>query len=56
MLFASKIAWIFKSYGHENVSLVDGGFDAWRGKSYDVSTDDVKLPVSSISSKFLGIR
>ncbi|CAI2353876.1 unnamed protein product [Caenorhabditis sp. 36 PRJEB53466] len=44
MLFASKIAWIFKTYGHENVSLVDGGFDAWRGNGFKVSTESVKLP------------
>uniref|UniRef100_A0A8R1DG11 thiosulfate sulfurtransferase n=1 Tax=Caenorhabditis japonica TaxID=281687 RepID=A0A8R1DG11_CAEJA len=44
MLFASKAAWLFKSYGHENVSLVDGGFDAWKGSKFDVSTEDLKLP------------
>ncbi|CAO4379375.1 unnamed protein product [Caenorhabditis nigoni] len=47
MLFASKVAWIFKSYGHENISLVDGGFDSWKRHGFDVSTEDVKLPVGN---------
>ncbi|EFP05702.1 hypothetical protein CRE_27334 [Caenorhabditis remanei] len=47
MLFASKVAWIFKSYGHENISLVDGGFDSWKRNGFDVSTEDVKLPTGT---------
>nr|CDJ92310.1 Rhodanese domain containing protein [Haemonchus contortus] len=43
MLHASKFAWLFKSYGHEKVSVVDGGFDEWTKKGYEVSKDDVNL-------------
>ncbi|KAK6049050.1 rhodanese-like protein [Cooperia oncophora] len=47
MLHAAKIAWLLKSYGHEKVSLVDGGFDEWVKKGHPISKDDVKLQVSS---------
>ncbi|CAB3396560.1 unnamed protein product [Caenorhabditis bovis] len=44
MMFGAKLAWLFKSYGHEKISLIDGGFDAWNQAKYDISTDDVRLP------------
>ncbi|KAK6038831.1 hypothetical protein COOONC_23664 [Cooperia oncophora] len=43
MLHASKFAWLFKSYGHEKISLVDGGFDEWVKRGHEISKDDVKL-------------
>ncbi|CAI5450143.1 unnamed protein product [Caenorhabditis angaria] len=43
MLFASKCAWLFKSYGHENISLVDGGFDGWKRAGFEVSQEDLRL-------------
>ncbi|KAK6757120.1 hypothetical protein RB195_015129 [Necator americanus] len=43
MLHASKIAWLFKTYGHEKISLIDGGFDEWKKKGFEISKEDVKL-------------
>lgn len=51
MLFASKVAWIFKSYGHENISLVDGGFDSWKRNGFEVSTELVKLPAGNFKAE-----
>lgn len=43
MLHAAKIAWLFKTYGHEKVSLIDGGYDEWIKQGYEITKDDVKL-------------
>ncbi|VDL71250.1 unnamed protein product [Nippostrongylus brasiliensis] len=51
MLHASKFAWLFKSYGHEKVSLIDGGFDEWERKGQEISKDDVKLPPGNWKAK-----
>ncbi|CAD6186637.1 unnamed protein product [Caenorhabditis auriculariae] len=51
MLFASKAAWLFKSYGHDKVSLVDGGFDTWRQHKFEVSTEDLQLPSGNFPAK-----
>lgn len=34
---ASRLWWLFKLYGFENVALIDGGFIQWRLKGYPVS-------------------
>ncbi|PIO71941.1 hypothetical protein TELCIR_06141 [Teladorsagia circumcincta] len=46
MVHAAKFAWLFKSYGHEKISLIDGGFDEWAKKGHPISKDDVKLKAS----------
>ncbi|KIH50694.1 hypothetical protein ANCDUO_19224, partial [Ancylostoma duodenale] len=33
----------FEAYGHEKLSLIDGGFDEWKRKGHEISKDDVKL-------------
>ncbi|KAH7719262.1 Protein MPST-1 [Aphelenchoides avenae] len=46
MLFAARAYWLFKvyklSYGHENVSMLNGGFEAWRRCGYEaeILSDD----------------
>ncbi|KAL6742917.1 hypothetical protein Aduo_016011 [Ancylostoma duodenale] len=43
MKHCSKMAWLLKAYGHEKLSLIDGGFDEWKRKGHEISKDDVKL-------------
>uniref|UniRef100_A0A7I4YVC0 Sulfurtransferase n=1 Tax=Haemonchus contortus TaxID=6289 RepID=A0A7I4YVC0_HAECO len=43
MVHAAKMAWLFKSYGHEKVSLVDGGYNEWVRTGHPISKDDVQL-------------
>ncbi|PAV75823.1 hypothetical protein WR25_13639 [Diploscapter pachys] len=38
MLGVSKLAWLFKSYGHEKVSLLDGGLDRWQAEGQPLET------------------
>eukprot|EP01080_Neovahlkampfia_damariscottae_P001424 gene1424-12044_t len=34
-LSASRVFWMFKFFGHENISLLDGGFEAWKNEFPD---------------------
>ncbi|KJH47390.1 rhodanese-like protein [Dictyocaulus viviparus] len=46
MMYSSKLAWLFKSYGHEKLSIINGGFDEWARNGFEISKEDVQLPVS----------
>lgn len=35
---AARLWWMLKSYGHQQVSLLDGGLPAWKAAGYDVIT------------------
>ncbi|WKY11901.1 hypothetical protein Q1695_003460 [Nippostrongylus brasiliensis] len=43
MMYSTKFAWLLKSYGHEKLSVLDGGFDRWVKTGHETSTEDVKL-------------
>ncbi|KHJ97493.1 hypothetical protein OESDEN_02523 [Oesophagostomum dentatum] len=43
MIYAMKVAWLLKSYGHDKLSVINGGFEEWKKKGYEISKDDVKL-------------
>ena len=36
--YASRMYWILKRYGHENVAVLDGGLSAWKSVGGEVST------------------
>ncbi|CAD5213944.1 unnamed protein product [Bursaphelenchus xylophilus] len=36
MMFSSKAYWLFRSYGHEKLSILDGGFAAWQKEGQEV--------------------
>jgi thiosulfate/3-mercaptopyruvate sulfurtransferase len=53
--FAAYALWLFKLYGHENVSLVDGGRKKWLAEGRETTTDVPSYPrtnykVSQINS------
>ncbi|VDM53148.1 unnamed protein product [Angiostrongylus costaricensis] len=51
MMYSSKFAWLFKSYGHGKLSVVDGGFDQWKKSGFEVSKADVQLPHGNWKAK-----
>ncbi|RCN32969.1 hypothetical protein ANCCAN_21212 [Ancylostoma caninum] len=51
MKHCSKMAWLLKAYGHDKLSLIDGGFDEWKKKGHEISKDDVKLKPGSWTPK-----
>ncbi len=38
-MFACRLWWMMRWVGHERVSVLDGGFDAWQAGGFAVSTD-----------------
>uniref|UniRef100_A0AC35U1W7 MFS domain-containing protein n=1 Tax=Rhabditophanes sp. KR3021 TaxID=114890 RepID=A0AC35U1W7_9BILA len=43
MLFATKIWWLFKCYGHKNMSVMNGGFETWVGNKLEVESGPSKI-------------
>uniref|UniRef100_A0A915PHF8 Rhodanese domain-containing protein n=1 Tax=Setaria digitata TaxID=48799 RepID=A0A915PHF8_9BILA len=39
MMFPSRIAWLFKYYGHDAVSVMDGGLKAWIEDSGEITSE-----------------
>ncbi len=49
--FAAYAFWLFKYYGHENVSLMDGGRKKWIDEGRPVTTEEAKYPAANYSVK-----
>jgi len=45
--FAAYALWLFKYYGHENVSLMDGGRKKWLAENRPTSTDVPQYPTTN---------
>ncbi|VDN21954.1 unnamed protein product [Cylicostephanus goldi] len=54
MIYAMKVAWLLKSYGHDKVSVIDGGLQEWKKKGYEISKEDVKLELNLLDSRVRG--
>ncbi|KAF9082311.1 hypothetical protein BGX29_003948 [Mortierella sp. GBA35] len=40
---APRVYWMFKAFGHEKVSVLDGGLKAWKAAGYPVESGDAKV-------------
>ena len=38
-MLAARVAWSLMRYGHNNVGILDGGWDAWESEEYSISTE-----------------
>jgi thiosulfate/3-mercaptopyruvate sulfurtransferase len=45
------VAWAFLYYGHQNVRLLDGGFEKWTREERPVSTEEVSYPMTTFNAK-----
>jgi thiosulfate/3-mercaptopyruvate sulfurtransferase len=45
--FAAYALWLLKYYGHENVSLIDGGRKKWLAENRETTTDTPTYPVTN---------
>jgi thiosulfate/3-mercaptopyruvate sulfurtransferase len=45
MLFAARCFMLFKAYGHEKVSIVNGGFADWKKNNFETESSDDYLPI-----------
>ncbi|KAJ1352884.1 hypothetical protein KIN20_009379 [Parelaphostrongylus tenuis] len=51
MLWAARAWWTFKVYGHEKVSVLDGGIDAYKKAGHPVTNDVVVAKPGNWSAK-----
>ena len=49
---ATRVYWTFKVYGHDNVSILDGGYAAWAKANGELSTEAVTPVVASFDAEF----
>jgi thiosulfate/3-mercaptopyruvate sulfurtransferase len=45
------IAWGFLYYGHQDVCMLDGGFNKWSGEGRPISSDSVSYPPAAYKAK-----
>lgn len=48
----TRVFWTFKALGHDNVSILDGGWNAWTQAGYDVSADAVTPEKGDFTANF----
>ncbi|CAI2354175.1 unnamed protein product [Caenorhabditis sp. 36 PRJEB53466] len=51
MMFASRAYWTFKVYGFQNVSLLNGGLDAWKAAGGATDNNEVSPPLGNFNAK-----
>lgn len=49
---ATRVYWTFKVYGHDNVSILDGGYAAWAKANGELSTDAVTPVAATFDAAF----
>lgn len=49
---ATRVYWTFKVYGHDNVSILDGGYAAWAKANGELSTDAVTPVAATFDAEF----
>jgi thiosulfate/3-mercaptopyruvate sulfurtransferase len=48
-VFAGRFAWALRHYGHGRVRLLEGGYDAWRGRGLPVSREVPTVPAAAFT-------
>lgn len=48
---AARLWWLLNYYGHENVSILDGGWNAWLAKGGPVATDIPQFPKTNFEGR-----
>lgn len=49
---ATRVYWTRKVYGHDNVSILDGGYTAWAKANGELSTDAVTPVAATFDAQF----
>lgn len=54
---ACRVYWMFKAFGHKGkVTLLNGGYNAWKAASYSISEDPLNSPPSYDACQYEGAR
>jgi thiosulfate/3-mercaptopyruvate sulfurtransferase len=51
-VWAARLWWVLRVFGHDAVSLLDGGIVAWRAAGLPVSTDDEDIEPATFEPRF----
>jgi thiosulfate/3-mercaptopyruvate sulfurtransferase len=51
-LSAARVWWMFRTFGHELVAVLDGGIGKWRAEKYPLESGLVSLPPGQFSARF----
>lgn len=51
-MWATRLWWMFRTHGHQNVSVLDGGLNAWQVAGYSVSQDPYAYPAETYTARF----
>ena len=52
MMTSARVWWTLRAFGHQDVSLLDGGAIKWRTEGRKVSTDAAQIPDTSYKAHF----
>ena len=52
MMTAPRVWWTLRAFGHDRVSLLNGGLNKWRAEDRPLSTDPADIPDVSFTAKF----
>ena len=50
-LHATRVWWVFELYGHSNVRIVDGGFNAWVDEGWPLSSEPARPQPGTFSAR-----
>jgi thiosulfate/3-mercaptopyruvate sulfurtransferase len=50
-LSAARVWWTFRTFGHERVAVLDGGFGKWRREQRPIEAGSVRLPPGRFSAR-----
>ncbi len=55
-MWATRLWWMFRTFGHERVSVLDGGLAAWRNAGYDVAAGEEHYAEAAYRAQFAAKR
>jgi len=50
-MWATRLWWLLRYFGFENVRVLDGGLTAWRAACYELSSDEVSVEPRSFAAR-----
>lgn len=55
-MWATRMWWLFRIFGHDNVSVLDGGFAKWQREGKAVSREPAGYPAANYNARLDGSR
>ncbi|GIW11071.1 MAG: sulfurtransferase [Dehalococcoidia bacterium] len=52
-MWATRLWWLFRVFGHEHVAVLNGGFQAWVAGGYPISREPPAWPATTFHARFV---